>query len=627
MRNLLHATDRDRLAAWFHAPIDRVATLDGRPVTGLADGFAGGSYCAAASNARAAELLAMPDIHDTAPALAEAAIDFAIAMEDAALPCQRIGNHGLLVQRDDPRDFVVLTPFHVFTGDLSVGLIHQRPRGAMAGLVVVSHSGNLVEFQVDRHRRCEDVENAVTDFGLRQDGQSLVMWHESGVMGRRGWLRSRPMEAGRLRYEYVVDGASPLLRVTVTFTAATALRRLRVTTAADGLSDSGFAEGAVQGAAGWRAIAPPAASGSAAWLEAGPASHVALATEGWWADGPALHIRPADPAGVMNVRATALKPGQLHWLLLRHGPVDLAPGGSLVVREDRFLSTGLTGPQAAQAMAAPAAGEALDLHPLAPQGATLNAIGTHLLFAAADAYRSPVPPARRAALAAWFDAGLDRLLAGEPALEDLAQAALGVEARLRTEARPGHAVALGDLAGRLLALQGEDGAFRESDGRAAGLAGHALGLLALARALPQLDPARLAPAIEAALAAVRPGMVELVAGPRRVVAEGLLVGATTVQSELRYGEGVALMARASGAVLLAAAASPGVLTDVAIGQAEELHHQAIALLRPLVCLQGGVLEVMPSPLGGDPDPTTQAAAMLGLMAPDALIFGLAAAAA
>jgi hypothetical protein len=627
MRNLLHATDRDRLAAWFRGPIDRVVTLGGRPVAALAEGAAGGSYCVAAANARAAELLAMPDIHDAAPGLAEAAIDFAMAMEDAPAPARRLGNHGLVVQRDEARDLVVLTPFHVFTGDLSAGLLHQRPRGPLAGLVAVTHSGNLVEFQLGRRRHCEDVENAITDCGLRQDGDEIVLWHESRVMGRAGWLRPRPVEAGRLRYDYAISANSPVMRVTVTFTATVALRRVRVTTGADGLSDSGFAEVSAHATGAWRDFAPPAAAGTAAISPTGPIGHVAVATDGWWPDGPALHLRPADPAGVMHASATALKPGQLHWLLLRHGPMDLPPGGSLVVREDRLLSIGLTGPEAAQAMMPGVGTEGLDRHPLPPQGATLNAIGTHLLFAAADAYRTPVTPERQAALAAWFDARLARLQAGDPGLEDLAQAALGVEARLRAEARPGHAAALGDLAGRLLALQGEDGAFRERDGRIASPAAHAQALLALARALPQLDPQRLAPAIQAAVAAVWPATVELVAGPRLVSAEGLRVGDAIRQSELRYGEGVALMARAAGAVVLAAAASPGVLAEATIGQAEELHHQAIALLRPLVRLQGGVLEVMPSPFGGDPEPTTQAAAMLGLMAPDAVILGLAAAAA
>ncbi|NGM21661.1 hypothetical protein G3576_16680 [Roseomonas stagni] len=624
MRNLLHATDRDRLAAWFRGPIERSVALDGRRLTALAEGEAGGSFCAAAGNARAAEALAMPDIHDAAPGLAAAAIDFAMAMEDAPEPCGRLGCHGLLVVQEDPRDLLVLTPFDAFGGDLSIGMLHQRPRGPLDALVSATHGGNNVEFQLGWRPHREDVEEAVTACGLDREGETVVAWHESRVMGRAGWLRPRRVEVGRVRYAYTISGASPLLRLTVTFTAAVPLRRVRLTTALDGLSDSGFAEGVVQEGAGWRRLPPPSRAGTETWQAAGPASHVAVAPEGWPPDGATLHLRPVDPDRVLHVRATALRPGQVQWVLLRHGGVSLAAGETLVVREDRFLSRGLTAPEAAQAMAMTGA-DGLDLQPLPPQGATLNAIGTHLLFAAAEAYRDPVPAARRAALAAWFDAHLDRLMDGEAGLEDLAHAALGVDARLRAEAQPRHATALGDLAGRILALQGDDGVFRDRDGRLADPAVQAMALLALARALPQLDPARIAPAIAAALAAVRPGMVDLVAGPRRAQAEGLLVGGAARQSELRYGEGVALMVRATGAVMLAATVAPGALDAAAIGQAEELHHHAIALLRPLVRLQGGTLVVMPSPLGGDTEPTTQAAAMLGLMAPDAVILGLAAA--
>lgn len=628
MRNLLHATDRDRLAAWFRGPIERAVALDGRRLTALAEGEAGGSFCAAAGNARAAEALAMPDIHDAAPGLAAAAIDFAMAMEDAPEPCGRLGCHGLLVVQEDPRDLLVLTPFDAFGGDLSIGMLHQRPRGPLDALVSATHGGNMMEFRLGWRRHCEDVEDAIIAHGLDRDGDTVVAWHESRVMGRAGWLRPRRVEVGRLRYAYTISADSPVLRLTVTFTAAVALREVRLTTALDGLADSGFAEGTVREGEAWRSLPPPGRAGSETWQAlgqaTGPASHVAVGTEGALPDGVAVHLRPGDPARVVNVKAIARQPGRLQWVLLRHGAAALAAGETLVVREDRLLSRGLPVPAVARGMAMRGAA-GLDRHPLPPQGATLNAIGTHLLFAAAEAYRTPVPAARRAELAAWFDTRLDRLMEGDPGLEDLAQAALGVEARLRAEARPGHAAALGDLAGRLLALQGDDGVFRDRDGRLADPAGQAMALLALARALPQLDPARIAPAIAAALAAVRPGMVDLVAGPRRAQAEGLLVGGAARQSELRYGEGVALMVRATGAVMLAATVAPGALDAAAIGQAEELHHHAIALLRPLVRLQGGTLVVMPSPLGGDTEPTTQAAAMLGLMAPDAVILGLAAA--
>lgn len=626
MRNLLYASDQDRLAAYFHRRADRTVALGGRTMTALAEGDAETSTYSASDNARAAELLALPGIHDAAPWLTDASIDFAMAMADTPMPCRRVGNPTLVVQRDEPRDFVVLTPFHVYTGDLSVGVVHQRLRGQMEAVAAVTHSSSLLEFRIGHRRTSMNAAAPITAFGMSREGEELVMWHESRVMGCEGWMRTREVEAGRLRYEYAISAISPLLCLSVTFAAATTLRAVQVTTAVDGLCGSGFAEGAVQAASGWRRFAAPRKAGSVTWAEKGLASHIAVATDGWWADGPALHLRPADPSAVISVKATVPKPGYIDSVLLRHRPRDVAAGASLVVREDRFLSTGLTGPDAAYAMTVSqhALPGALDLQPVAPQGAILNAIGTHLLFASARAYRSPISGERKAALAAWFDAHLARLRAGEPTLEDLSQATLGVEARLRAEAHPDYAAALRDLASRLLAMQGDDGAFFARDGNSVGLAEQALALLAMARALPQLDPSRVARAIAAALAAVRPGRVELVAAPRRFWANGLLVGGVIRQSEFRYAEGVALMARAAGAVTLAAAASPGVLAREAIDQAEKIHRHAVSLLRKLVWERDGMLEVVPSPLGGAPNPTTQAAAMLGLMAPDGLIREIAA---
>ena len=51
------------------------------------------------------------------------------------------------------------------------------------------------------------------------------------ITGTAGLFRARPVEAGTLRYEYEIRAASPLLRLSVTFTAAPGqrLRRLRLT--------------------------------------------------------------------------------------------------------------------------------------------------------------------------------------------------------------------------------------------------------------------------------------------------------------------------------------------------------------------------------------------------------------
>jgi hypothetical protein len=627
MRNLLQATDRDRLVAHLRGPLRREIMLDGRRLTALAeaDGPEGGSFCSAAGNAQAAELLVQPEIRDADPGFTDAILDFVMAMADAPLPCRRAGVGGVEVLRADPRDFDILTPFHHFSGNLAAGVVRQQLRGPQETLPPVLHTGNLVEFHIGRHRPCVDAEETIRDVSLRRVGDGIVLMHESRIMGRAGWFRPREVEAGTLRYEYEIAADTPVLRLTVTFTAAaTALAMLRVTTAVDAMDEAGLdlAAGRIAVGGEWRDIAAPKQRGLEIWAEGAPTGHIALGVAGWLAEAPALHIRPAVPAGVMGVKAVATHPGALHWLIIRHGPTSLAPGATLVVREERLLAVGTQAEAASRAMAGPQTG-GLDLDPQAPPAAGLNAVAGWLLFAAAGAYREPFAAARATALTAWLDRQLARLLAGAPGAEELGHAAQATEARLRATGEAGFSAQLGDLTGRLLALQGPDGAFRDADGATASLGAHAVAVTALARALPHLDPGRLAPAIGAALAAVAPGPVELRAGGRVTQVEGLaLLGAGPVP-QARFAEQLGLLARAAGAVVLAAAASGAATAPEILAQAEALHRQAVALLRPLVRIQAGGLDVAPSPLGGAATPAAQAAVGLGLLAPDALILQLA----
>jgi len=284
MRNLLQATDRDRLVAHLRGPLKRDVTVGGQTLTALAeaDGPEGGSFCATPGNARAAELLAQPDIRDGDPDFTDAVLDFVMAMEEAPFPCRRAGIGGVEVLRSDPRDFEVLTPFHRFTGNLAEGVVRQQMRGPQELLPPILHTGNLVEFRIDRHRPCVDVETTIRDCALRRVSDGVVLMHESRITGRAGWLRPRDVEAGTLRYEYEITAASPMLRVTVTFTAATKMSNLRVTTAVDDMGAGGLelAEASVGAGAAWRPFAPPTAPGLAIWSENEPVAHVAIGAAG-----------------------------------------------------------------------------------------------------------------------------------------------------------------------------------------------------------------------------------------------------------------------------------------------------------------------------------------------------------
>jgi hypothetical protein len=627
MRNLLHATDRDRLVAHLRGHLLREVAVDGRRLTALAEaeGPLGGSFCAAPANARAAELLVQPAIRDADPAFADAVLDFVMAMADAPLPCRRAAVGGIELVRADPRDFEILTPFHRFTGDLGAGILRQQLRGAAEALPPVLHTGNLVHFRIGRHRLSVDAEDSIRHVELRRAGDDLVLAHESRITGRAGLLRARPAEAGTLRYEYRIAAGSPLLRLTVSFAAAEErVASLRLTSAVDAMDATGLelAEAALAEGAGWRRFGPPGEAGLGTWTEGEQADHLAIGQTGWPAGGPTLHIRPAGPAALSSVKATASRPGALRWLVLRHGPADLPPGGSLVAREERLLAAGTPAEAAARAMTAPAVA-GLDLDPLPPDGAALNAVATLLLFDACGAGRTHLAPSRRAALQGWLARQGAALLAGQPGLTDLGYAALAAEAELRAGGDDTARRRLEDLAGRLLAAQLPGGAFAEPGGGTAGLAAHAVAVLALARAATQLDPVPLGAAIGRALAVVTRGAVEATAiGRRATRIDGMAVAGGPPVLLHGHAEAIGLVARAAGAVVLAAEATGGEPSPEVVARARELHRQAIDLLRPLVRVRGATLEVTPSPLGGTASPAGQAAVALGLLAPEALLLRL-----
>ncbi|MDO9501245.1 hypothetical protein [Falsiroseomonas sp.] len=617
MRNLLHAVDRDRLVAHLRSALLREVTVGGRRLMALAEGTGadGGGFCAMPANAQAAELLAQPEIRDADPAFADGVLDFVMAMADMPLPCRRAAVGGIDLLRDDPRDFEILTPYHRFTGDLSAGLVRQQLRGDASAPVL--HTGNLAEFRLGRYRNGVDVEDSIQDCAILRRGGSLVLRHESRITGKAGWLRPRQVEAGTLRYDYEITAGSPLLRLTVTFTAAAgqSLARLRISTALDQLGTAGLemAEGRLGSPTAWRDFAPPQAAGLSLWAEATPVSHVATGLAGWPQGAPVLHIRPQAPERVMSVKAIAARPAALHWLILRHGPVALAPGASLVVREDRLLAAGMMAEDAARMMGAAAPSVAgLDLEPLPPQGAALNAVATQLLFAARRSYGVILPAERQVALEAWFDRQMAALLAGTPGVTDLAWAILAAETRQRA----GATAPVEALLTRLIALQGEGGAF------AADLAGHATALLALARALALGDPLQLAGPIGRALAAIRPGQVELREAGRMVMVQGLVLQGGRPGPLRGHAEALGLLVRAAGTLALVAEQRPEALPPEVAEQARALHRQVVALLRTLVRPRGAALEVAPSPLGGATHPAAQAAVALALMAPDATILRL-----
>jgi hypothetical protein len=244
-----------------------------------------------------------------------------------------------------------------------------------------------------------------------------------------------------------------------------------------------------------------------------------------------------------------------------------------VVQEDRLLGPGGDIAAAARGMAAEASG--LDLNPAPPSGAALNAAGAALLLDATGAWREALAPARRTALAG-FASRQGEALADCEDIEELAWACLGADALRRTgdAAAPAlHAQLLGRLGARI--------------GPDAAVTARAVALLAFARAATWPEPKA---------AGNLPGLLSLDA------------------AEAAEPGDLALLARAAGAVVLAAAHGAALPVETP-DRARALHRAAVNRLRPTVRPRDGMLLVAPR---GVLAAAPQALVTLALLAPDRL---------
>ena len=392
---------------------------------------------------------------------------------------------------------------------------------------------------------------------------------------------------------------SPVLRVVARFTASRRLARVRVTTALDALDEGGLGAtaGRVLSKASWRDTRPLPTPGVLRWAQDERVDHVAVGAAGWPSGAKVLHLRPRDPAKVMSVTVESRRDAAAHWLITRHGMVDLRAGGTLVAEEDRLLGSGDV-VAVAGAMARGAQG--LDLDPASPSGAALHAVATALAFDATGAWRERLTDARRAELAGFATRHLARLEAGEAEGVDLGYVALAADALRRAGVVGAEVQAR--LVARLVARLDDAGVLRGPG--APSLAAQALATLAFARAACGPCSEDAAAALAAALGAVTAG-------------GGALDFAGAKVEAAAEAEGVALLARAAGAAVLAAEASAPVPAQ-AVERGRQLHRIAVNLLRPMVQPRTGMLAVL-GPAGMAPG--LQALVTLALMAPERLVLG------
>ena len=531
------------------------------------------------------------------------------------------------ILRGDPAGFRLLTPWHEFTGDLTRGLLRQRVREAGEGRATPSeeevrgrgvlHTGNMVRLRATNgvpgllgrlslRARTLDVEEAIAAQGIEAEGEEAVLWHESALRLRP--LPGLSLPVGTVRYEYRVSAADPLLRLTVTLRATprTGLSSLRLTTAADALSDAAppFAHASV-GRGGTQDGRAESSFDEDELIAQGAIDSFHL-----WQSGPperalALHIRPRAGEAVFSVRARG-RNGAPHWLVLRHSVPDLPAGGTATVREDRLLALGVAEGGATatlRLMRVPTALASRDPGQMGI-GATLSALAATALNA--PGFARPLPRDRLAALQDLLDRQIAALPEEAAALPvpELAALSLAMDAAWRAGGLPRDRRRLRAL----LARRG--GAARAGGVLGTGLVEHGAAILALARGATLIPEAPVLDALRGAVLAVEVEGLRLAGaapGPHSTQAlAALLRGVRAVEFLAETGR-----IPPDAAVLLRAAA---------------LREASLAELGGRLREAGDRLEVLPTE-GGKPDALATASLLLAVLSPDevALSRGLVAA--
>lgn len=643
MAEMLRAPERDRLIAYLERHLLRSLPLDGRDVAALREThvpFATSEWCWTADTAAAVELLAQPALRPSWGKLSDRLTDLLLAMGSGPLLMRRVAAPECRIVQADPRDLLVVTATHQFSGDLSRGEVRQSVRGAPSGRSV-HHTGHLVEFRVGRQRFCLDVEDAIADFGVLPQAGGALLFHESVLQVRTGLLRKQDRVVGRLRYEYRISAGDPRLLLSVTLRAepGVELTHVRLTTAVDELSgDPRRPFGQIALGSNGQTRGVPVPPDGLTTLQAGPTELISLIEETAPGAALGLHIAPQSPQAVLSVKGQG-RDGRLHWLLTRHACASLAGGAQFQAVEARLLTAGSAAlglPAYAALLRDPAALAGRDPGLTSDHGVALNAVATQLLHSATRAYDPPLPEPRRAELRAWYDRHLDTLFAatgegspqglqgGRASLRSLAFTLISLDSlhRATGDERYGTRLARGlDL---LLAMQRpeeEGGAFAEP-GQAAYLDAHAAALLALARVALRWPDPRLQQALLRGLAAVRIAVLEVPLETGLHSLETPLVRSRRADGRWEEDGGfwsfkLGLLMRAASALQLAAKAGAVTLDAAQQQAAQALHDACFRALRGRVREVDATLEVRTSPVAGEGNASTQSTVLLGLTAPDA----------
>ncbi|MFC0408840.1 hypothetical protein [Roseomonas elaeocarpi] len=639
MTSLLHQNERDRLLQFLRQRMVRDLAVDGLPRPALTRHDARQSSWAD-DNARAAEILVQPANWTADPLLGQGVLRTLMALGPRERLHRRWSSPRLEIRSEDPHRFDVRTAGGRFTGDLSRGVVIESVRGGEGhDAEAVRHTGNLVEFRIGTRRHLIDVEDTVSDCGIRRAGAEVVLFHESRLSAPVGFLGRGPeREVATIRYEYTLSAETPVVRLAVTLRAAAGvkLNRVRITTAWDELSESTMARTLlVEGQGGITRRDAVSPDGKASRVHEGRFDHLALLGHGGEPElDHLLHLRPRRPELARSVTLQPGSDGRAHWVLIRYGQDALDGGAAFAVMEDRLLLSGSAALPAAQdkalalmqaALVDRDVADGLDPASAEDTGAALNAVATALLFNAAGRYGAAALPRDRVeALRGWYDRQLDAALAEEAGTRSLSFAALSLDAMSRATGEGRYAKRLRDALRMLLGRQAAEGAFAEPGGRAVTLDGHAAAILALARAaLRGVDLPDLAGATARAIEALR-----LAADPALPAAETVAVRFQGADGQRRGDTGLrtdklALVLRALTAIRLAVAEGVLELPADTRERADLMTARAMVRLRDTLRDRGGAgMEALASPLSDMAEVASQSATILAATAPDEAVASL-----
>jgi len=649
MPEMLRTPERDSLIAFLERNLLQDMRLGDQDHQALRETLADRPTAGAAwteAAARAVELLALPKLRHRWSALADRLTDFLLAMGEGPILHRQAATPGCRIDSTDPQDFRVSTAAYEFTGDLTRGLLRQRPAAGVEGAEVV-HTGHLVEFTSGGANHCLDVEDSTSHAGVSpQPDGSVVLFHESLFSARAGLMR-RTRFVARLRYEYTVRPDDPRVQLRVMLKTApkVALRDIRLTTAVDEMSAATTPFGHLVLSAGGRTLPLSQPQDELTTLHLGRADALSLTETAAAPLATGVHLGFPSADRLMSIKLVS-KAGDAgsarrpHWLLTRYRIPQLGPGQSATVEEERLVTFGtLQGAEATYAslLRDPAPLRGRDPGLARDIGAALNGMATQILFSTTSGHGGE---ARLAQMRQWYDRHAPAFLAAPPPRpRELAFALLSLDAmrRLPAAAGPDCAALLASGLNALLACQDAGGTFIEPGG-APDLGGHAAAILLLSRlaiaqhAIAQHgdsqgspDP-RLAAALRRALLPLQLGSMWAGQGeaarelPSPILHAATTEGGTTDDGRLSSRLGLAM--RGLGVLILATRAGAVPLEPAERSHLETLYDSCFRLLRGRLRSSPEQLEVLADSDRADGDAITQSVVALALLAPDEAVLAL-----